>query len=175
MRYHIDSFATNNMHKKEKSVFDCPEFPLGTHLTTLSKFYVGALRKRLEHLDIERYYSVLILIEHKGLKCTQQYIADFLQKDKATMVGIIDYLVEKKYIKRIINPTDRREHYIQLTGKSIKTLPELHQCIDELNLLAIKGLSKSKVKEFYKNLQLISVNLSKEPAFNIHAHFEKIK
>ncbi len=163
------------MFKEEQSIFDITEFPFGRHLTAVSKLYVGALRKRFEHLDIERYYSVLILIENTKKNCTQQYIADYLQKDKTSMVGIIDSLVKKGYIKRATNPLDRREHFIQLTNKAIKTLPEIHKGINELNARATKGLSKQEVRLFHKNLQLISVNLSKEPAYKIVANFEKVK
>jgi MarR family transcriptional regulator for hemolysin len=163
------------MSKKTKSLFDSTEFPFGRHLTAVTKLYVGALKKRFEHLDLERYYSVLILIENTEDNCTQQYIADVLQKDKTSMVGIIDALEKKGYIRRVTNPLDRRQHIIQLTGKAIKTLPEIHKGINELNATATKGLSKQEVKNFHKNLQLISDNLSKEPAYPIVATFEKVK
>jgi len=163
------------MLKKEPFIPDTVEFPFGRHLTAVTKLYVGALRKKFEHLDIERHYSVLILIEHTKGNCTQQYIADFLQKDKTSMVGIIDSLVKKGYIKRVTNPLDRREYFIRLTDKALKTLPEIHQGIHELNTRATKGLSKQEVVDFHKKLRLISANLVKEPAYKIVASFEKVK
>jgi len=163
------------MSKKEESIFDHVEFPFGRHLTAVTKLYVGALRKRFEHLDLERNYSVLILIENTRKNCTQQFIADCLQKDKTSMVGIIDTLVKRGYIRRVKNPLDRREHIIQLTDKAKKTLPEIHKGINELNAVTTKGLSKQEVKVFHQTLRLISENLSKEPGYNIVASFEKAK
>ena len=93
----------------------CDRLPLGRSLAILAKTYYGALTKRLEHLEIERYYSILILIENHGAACTQQFICDELRMDKVSMVRIVDYLIEKKYVKKVVNPKDRREHFIQLT------------------------------------------------------------
>jgi MarR family transcriptional regulator, transcriptional regulator for hemolysin len=163
------------MPAKEKSIFDLVEFPFGRHLTAVTKLYVGALKKRFEHLDIERYYSVLILIENTKTTCTQQYIADTLQKDKTSMVGIVDSLVKKGYIRRVKNPSDRREHIIKLTTKAIQVLPEIHKGIMELNAIATKGLSKREVKTFHQHLELMAANLAKEPSYPIVANFEKVK
>ncbi len=163
------------MSKKKQSALQLIEFPFGKHLAGVTKLYVGALRKRFEHLDLERNYSVLILIENTKQNCTQQYIADFLRKDKTSMVGIVDTLVKKGYIKRIKNPLDRREHIIQLTAKARKTLPEIHKGIHDLNLRTTKGLSKREVKRFHEILELMSDNLSREPGYNIVANFEKAK
>jgi MarR family transcriptional regulator for hemolysin len=89
-------------------------------LAILAKTYFGALTKRLEHLEIERYYSILILIENHGADCTQQFICDELKMDKVSMVRIVDYLVEKKYVKKVVNPKDRREHLFNLQKKQLK-------------------------------------------------------
>ena len=57
----------------------CDRLPLGRSLAILAKTYYGALTKQLEHLEIERYYSILILIENHGADCTQQFICDELK------------------------------------------------------------------------------------------------
>lgn len=44
----------------------CDVLPFGRSLAVLAKTYFGALTKRLEHLEIERYYSVLMVIEALG-------------------------------------------------------------------------------------------------------------
>jgi len=159
--------------KKEQSIFDNKEFPFGRHLNAVTKLYVGALRKHFEYLDIERHYSILIAIEKSPNLCTQQYIADYLQKDKTTMVGIVDDLSKRGYIKRVNNPLDRRQHLLELTPKALKALPEIHKGIDTLNKKATRGLKKEEVKKLLQYLELIHTNLSKEPAYDIVSNFEK--
>ncbi|MFI5148276.1 MAG: MarR family winged helix-turn-helix transcriptional regulator [Bacteroidia bacterium] len=151
------------------------EFPLGRRFGLLMRMYFGALTKKLEELDIDRHYSILIILENKEAACSQQDVANLLRIDKASMVRIIDYLVKKKYIKRMMNPSDRREHILCLTEKARKTLPRIHRAVGELNSAAFSGLSKSNQKGFYQSLDLLARNLGEEPANTIVVDFKKVK
>ncbi len=151
----------------------CESLPFGRSLAILAKSYYGALTKRLEHLEIERYYSILIFIESEENGCTQQYICDHLKIDKVSMVRIINYLIEKKYIHKIHNPDDRREYLVELTRKSLKILPEIHQAIEEVNEAALKGISKPAQKELYKYLSSIQMNLDELPTEKIYINYKK--
>lgn len=151
----------------------CDRLPLGRSLAILAKTYYGALTKRLEHLEIERYYSILILIEIHGMNCTQQFICDELKMDKVSMVRIIDYLIEKKFVKKVVNSKDRREHFIQLTNKAIKLLPAIHKAIEEVNSAALKGINHDKRKELYAHLNAIQRNLAHLPSEKIFINYKK--
>lgn len=149
--------------------------PFGRALAILTKSYYGALTKRLEHLDIERYYSVLLIIEESENKCTQQDICDFLKIDKVTMVRIMDYLVNKKLIKKDVNPTDRREYVIALTKKAVAIMPSIHEAIESLNKDALKGIPKQKQKELHENLAMVQSNLNQLPSHKIFINYKKSK
>jgi MarR family transcriptional regulator, transcriptional regulator for hemolysin len=149
------------------------KFPLGRSLSLLAKIYFGALTKRLEHLEIERHYSVLIFIEGIKEGCTQQYICDSLKIDKVSMVRILDYLIKKKFVKKVVNSKDRREHFVELTPKAEKVMLEIHAEIKNLNNIAFKGLSKQKQKEFYKNIALIYENVKELPAHKFFVNYKK--
>jgi DNA-binding MarR family transcriptional regulator len=150
-------------------------FPLGRHLSVLTRQYYGALTKSLEELDIERHYSILILLESSERKCNQQHISEALNIDKASMVRMLDYLSEKGYIKRIPNPDDRRQQHIALTDKAKKQLPRIHRSIAKLNKSATKGLSASEISGFYKMINTIYRNLSNEPAHEVVVNFKKVR
>jgi DNA-binding MarR family transcriptional regulator len=151
------------------------EFPLGRRFGLLMRMYFGALTKKLEKLDIDRHYSILILLENTKESYNQQDISDILKIDKASMVRITDYLVKKGYIERKVNPTDRREHRLCLTIKARKVLPRIHKAIDELNESALEGLNKKEAKIFWKNLDKVTKNLASEPAHTIIFNLKKIK
>ena len=150
-------------------------FPLGRRFSILMRLYYGALTKRLESLDIDRHYSILILLENPLIQCSQQYISDLLKIDKASMVRIVDYLVKKKYILRLVNPNDRREHQLCLTPKARKVLPGIHKAIEQLNVAAFSGMSAKQIKDFYAGLEILTNNLAEEPKNAIVINVKKLK
>ena len=151
------------MAKKEFSIFEITEFSFGRKFSLLGKLYFAELVKNLKHLGIEKHFSVLVLIDKVGSKCTQQFIADTLHIDKTMMVGVIDELSEKKFIIRTQNPSDRREYWIQLTPKAKKHIPEIKKTVIRLNKSTLKGLSETEQKRFHEMLQLVYSNVKKLP------------
>ncbi len=153
----------------------CTSLPFGRSLAIVAKTYFGALTKRLEHLEIERYYSILIIIEKSETACTQHHLCTVLRIDKVSMVRIIDYLVEKDYISKILNPKDRREYLLELTPKALAILPEIHQSIDEVNRSALKGISAAHQDAFYTYISTIQKNLEELPSQKIYINYKKSK
>ena len=135
------------------------ERPLWLQLKKVSKKYMDALSARLGHLGISRHYFLLVAIgEGKG-EMTQQDLADLLETDKVAMVGILDHLGKKGFIKRTANRTDRRKHMITLTPKGVKALPLIRTEIAELNKKALSGLPANMAAQFPKALQRMSLSL----------------
>lgn len=150
----------------------CFFLPFGRSLAILTKSYFGALAKRLEHLEIERYYSILIIIHKSETVCTQHYIGEQLKIDKVSMVRMIDYLIKKGFVKKIQNPNDRREYFIELTAKATQLMPELYAAIDEVNKAALKGLNKEQQKMLYENIATIQTNLDSLPSEKIFINYK---
>ena len=71
------------------------EQPVGRMLSGLGKGYLHLLRTKLQHLDIDRNYYALVLIESNDGIITQQELALILDTDKVSIVRIIDYLSGK--------------------------------------------------------------------------------
>ncbi len=151
----------------------CETLPFGRSLAILAKSYYGALTKRLEHLQIERYYSILIVLEDAQSACSQQYICNQLKMDKVSMVRIIDYLLAKKFVKKVLNPNDRREYLIELSKKAIDLLPAIHEAINEVNQAALNGLNAPQKKILYAQLSLIQSNLENLPTQKIYINYKK--
>lgn len=156
---------------RERDIFK--ELPLGRHLAILSKVYVGALTKKLEELDIERHYSLLIVLHHKP-DCNQKCLTEILKIDKASLVRVIDYLSKKGYVKRTVNPSDRREHFIRLTAKAQRDIPVITKAVQDLNNILLKGFSRENVELFYNMLRDAQENLNKEPVNKVVIHYKRM-
>jgi len=123
--------------------------PFGKYMEIISKAYMDIFNQKLSHLEINRYYSILLFIENKE-RCTQQHISDYFKTDKASMVRIMNYLSKNGVIDKHVNATDRREHFVFLTEKAKNILPEIRKAMDETNSIAMEGLSKKEMRHFHK-------------------------
>lgn len=135
------------------------EQPLGRMLSSLGKGYLHLLRAKLQHLDIDRNYYALVLIESCDGSITQQELALKLDTDKVSIVRIIDYLSVKGYVQRIQNTEDRRKHSLVLTNKAKFALPEIKKSFNEINEIVLKGLNTSQVSELTESIKKIKNNL----------------
>lgn len=151
----------------------CEFLPFGRSLALLAKSYFGALAKRLEHLEIERYYSILIIIDKSPDQCSQHCIGEKLKIDKVSMVRMIDYLIKKDFVEKIQNPNDRREYFVALTKKGVQLMPELYAAIDEVNKAALKGFSKEQQTILIQNINSIQSNLDSLPSEKIFINYKK--
>ena len=134
--------------------------PLGRTLSVISRSYLHVLNKKLKHLDIDRNYYALLLIEKTEGKITQQELACLLDIDKVSMLRSIDYLSEKGYVDRIKNTDDRRKYSLVLTNKARKAITEIEKSFNDINGIALKGIKQTQIKEFYTLIDIIKKNLT---------------
>jgi MarR family transcriptional regulator for hemolysin len=147
------------MSTPQASIFDIPEFSFGRRFALLGNLYFQLLSKRLQHLGIEKNFSILVLIDKMGDQCSQKFIADTLHIDKTIMVGILDQLSEQGVIKRTQNPSDRRQYWVQLTEKGKGRMPEITKVVNTLNESVLTGMTPAEAVKFEKQLQLIYRNI----------------
>jgi DNA-binding MarR family transcriptional regulator len=136
------------------------EQPIGRILSHLGRSFLSNLNRKLNHLDIERNYYALLLIENADGDITQQDLANLLDTDKVSIVRIIDYLSENGYVKRVRNSKDRRKYSLVLTAKAKKETSKIQSAINEITSSAFKGISDSQKQIFYKTLKSIKKNLN---------------
>ena len=144
---------------KKLSIFDFPEFSMGRKFSLLGKLYLAQLAKKLKHLGIEKQFSILVLLDKMGSKCSQKVIGEMLHIDKTLMVGVMDDLLKKGFIKRSQNPNDRREYWIQLTAKGKENMPEITSEVKLMNKAIMKGMTQAEVKKMQSQLEQIYKNL----------------
>lgn len=143
---------------KAQNILQLP--PLGKVFTLTGRSFLHLLNEKLSHLDIDRDYYALILIEKGGGLLTQNELAAKLETDKVSVVRIVDYLTSKGYVKRMASAADKRKYCLTLTDKAIEVLPGIKQSMQESTETAFNGLTQSQKDEFMSLLGQIKRNLS---------------
>jgi DNA-binding MarR family transcriptional regulator len=154
---------------------DDKRLPLGRLLWQNGRLYFGALHRKLDQLEIERYFSALIMIENEYPHTSQQEIADHLGINKATMVRILNYLTHHGYIIREFDGSDKRKHRICLTTKATSRMPRIYKAVKELNDACAKNVRKEEWKIFLKVLNQVEENLVALPSRELVVHFRTKK
>jgi DNA-binding MarR family transcriptional regulator len=107
--------------------------PLGKLFAQLAKTYVGLVSNALQHVGIDRYYYVLFVLAQAEKSICQKELAELVYSDKPNMVRIIDYLEENQCVKRVLNPNDRREQFIELTEKGRQIAAEAEKAYQQID------------------------------------------
>lgn len=147
--------------------------PLGKIFALLTKSYLGAISVQLAHLDIERHYYLIFRIGRSERPQTQKELGEIIFQDKSAMVRIVDYLVEKGYVRRKQNTADRREHFVVLTKKGEKACPDIEKAFLNVNKSAFKGLSNEQISCLNVCLDTISANLGELPTTQVKIDFKR--
>jgi DNA-binding MarR family transcriptional regulator len=139
------------------------DVPLSLALAMLAKKYYGVSSNLLAEKGTIRYHQTLYFIS-QNTDCTQQFLADYFDIDKASVVRIIDYLSDNGLVKREENKIDKRAYHIKLTAKGLKLIPTIKAAIETTNKATYKGISAAEQKLFLKTIEKILLNLSIMPS-----------
>lgn len=132
---------------------------LGYWCSVAGRQYFEALLEHAKHLDIERWFYVLVVIDHGKGKLSQQELADALRMDKVTMTRAIDHLSERGLVERCDCAGDRRKHLLKVTTKARPVLRDLKKAYAALNDQALSGLSPAERAQFVVHLQRVVANM----------------
>lgn len=148
------------------------KLPIGTKALILSKMYYGVLNKKLENLDIDKYFALLYFLKFNN-GCKQQFLCNNLAIDKTAMVKIIDYLIKSGIVDRNVNPQDRREHFIVLTKKGMRYAEEAEQAFNSLDEKMFNGVNKEEKQIFESVLNKMMLNVVELPAIDFIFNVKK--
>ncbi|MWB76834.1 MarR family transcriptional regulator [Pseudooceanicola sp. 216_PA32_1] len=78
----------------------------------------------------------------------QARLAEAIAKDRATVGAVTDRLVQKKLVKRVVSPRDKRARELTLTGAGRATLDALMPVVTELQAEILPGLTPEEYAQF---------------------------
>ena len=140
--------------------------PTGTVLYKIEqtiKEYRKISQKNISQIvnDITVDQCLLLIILNKNATYSQKEIAELIFKDNASITRIIELMVQKKYLLRKINESDRRKFNLEITKKGKKTIELLTPIIQKNRKDALEGLSKNEIELLDKLLAKIISNCKK--------------
>lgn len=93
---------------------------------------------------------------------TQQQIADYMLKDKNSVVKLVDSLETKKLVARVNNPKDRRQNFVTVSKKADKIKDSVTNIaissVDEIT----EGISDNELQVFISVLDKMAQNMDKK-------------
>ncbi|MDY6384483.1 MAG: MarR family winged helix-turn-helix transcriptional regulator, partial [Bacteroidales bacterium] len=90
---------------------------------------------------------------------TQQQIANITMRDKNSIVKLIDGLENRKLVKRVSNPKDRRQNLIRVTPYSLIIREKVNECAFKSVESIIKGISEEELETFIGILAKLEKNM----------------
>ena len=129
---------------KDEELKRCIEINYDFFYTSTRFYYKFA--KKYDMSDISLF--TLHAIYSKDKECIQNDLADKLVLPKQTICSILDNFEKKGYIKREINPKDKRNRLISLTKKGIEFAKPIIEDLENLDKSVLKCLSDEDIKNY---------------------------
>lgn len=120
------------------------------------KRYLDAALKQYQ-VTTSHWAVLVTLYQSDGL--SQVALAKLLDSDKATCGSIIDGLVKRGLVTRVLNSDDRRSYQIRLTQKAKQEVSSMTQEAQKCNEIALKGFTTEEENQLKEYLARIIENL----------------
>ncbi len=93
---------------------------------------------------------------------SQQEIANYILKDKNSVVKLIDGLEKRGLVKRVVNKQDRRQNLIELSLDAMIIKKEVTETALEAVNHIIKDIPQNELHTFIKVLNKMAENMSQD-------------
>lgn len=135
---------------------------LGYLLNTSARLIKRKLDMKLKNHNITtaQWAGLKLLSVENNL--SQAEIAEKTNTDRATCGAIIDKLIAKGLLEKELSPKDRRSYIVKILPPALEIVDEVTSLAENVNHLALQGLSDSDVSVFMRCLQTIITNLGEE-------------
>jgi MarR family transcriptional regulator for hemolysin len=116
-------------------------------------------QKRLRPLGLTiNEGNILLSIFHYRETASQDYLADQLDIDKATISRTVTTLENKGFLIRKTNVSDRRAYQLLLTKRALHYRPTIERIYRDIFMIAKRGVPVTDIRQGVKILSQIANN-----------------
>ena len=107
------------------------DYRIGKAVSILFRYGQNFISRKLDHYNIGRGQSLLLITLKKKGGIRQEELACLLRIDKGTIAKSLKRLEEEGYIERKIDYDDKRANKVFLTQKAVDIMPAVEEAIHE--------------------------------------------
>lgn len=134
--------------------------PLAGLIHNISKNQMKYLKLKFEEFDLNHDIRYVMLI-YDNPHISQDELVEMTGQSKGNMAKILKKLEDKGYIKREVNPENRRKYMLKTTSKGNEVVPKIRQIsLDWENEVGITQTDE-ELKERLKEIALKGAELIK--------------
>lgn len=128
------------------------------HTGIIRRYGQSFLREHLEVYNLKPLDSVIMHVLRKNGQCNQEALCCIVDIDKGRMARIMERLEDRSFIRRVINPIDKREKLVELTEDGLVMLDSIDDIFSEWNELCFAGFKEEERREYQGYLERIAKN-----------------
>lgn len=111
-----------------------------------------------EGIDITPFQFAALSAVKLNPGSDQASVAAWAACDRATIGGVVDRLVEKKFVLRTVSPKDRRARVLTLTDSGAEVLAQIEQAAAAIQDKITDGLTPDERETLVELLRKVSQN-----------------
>lgn len=114
---------------------------------------------KANELGLNAMHVKCISLINKNVSCTANDIVNHLARDKAQIARLIKEMMEKKWLTKTANPTDKRSHFLALTAEGKALAKLIDEAQHDVHLKMQENITSEELKEFQRIAAKISANI----------------
>jgi MarR family transcriptional regulator, temperature-dependent positive regulator of motility len=139
------------------SVLPC-DIPFGAIISIINRGRLIFLNNRLRPLGLSAGQFPVLVLLYREQNITQETLVRHYHLDKGTIARAVKKLETAGYIRRIIDPLNRRAVRLFLTEKGESAAPVLQDIIHEWEARTCDGLSGNEAKTLHTLIRTAAQN-----------------
>ena len=116
------------------------------------------LREGLNACHLKPIDSVVLHALERHDRCNQETLCNIVDIDKGRMARVMERLEKQQLIRRIVNPSSKREKLIELTGEGRQRLDFINSLFEEWNERCFADFTKEERQDYQNYLERIARN-----------------
>lgn len=83
----------------------------------------------------------------------QATLAGLIAYDRTTITGVVDRLMQKGLVERMVSDRDRRARVLRITEEGLRVLQEVEPAVEKAQRIMLDGLTGDEAEEFLRLLR----------------------
>ncbi len=138
-----------------------PETSAGYITNLAGRLFARAIEKRLAPLGLAPAHMPVLLGLEAGPQ-PQKVLAQHAKVEQPTMTATLNRMERDGLVQRLPNPDDGRSSLVALTAKAREKLVGVSAAGRDVNMMALKNLSRDERAQFFALLRQVIANLDAE-------------